>query len=38
MLLAPPILMPMLPLVAAAIFEVPATTGNPDVDAVTPVN
>ena len=29
---------PMLPFVAAAMFDVPAETGNPDVAAVTPVN
>ena len=37
-LLVPAIVMPMLPLVAAAIFDVPAVTGKPEVLAVTPVN
>ena len=37
-LLVPATVIPILPLVAAAMFEVPAITGNPDVDAVTPVN
>ena len=37
-LLVPATVIPILPLVAAAIFEVPAEIGNPAVEAATPVN
>ena len=34
----PAMLIPILPFVAAAMFDVPAVTGNPDVEAATPVS